>query len=246
MRLIYSLSALLLLYLSLLGLSAVLKLSIPSILSLNLKPVVTSLLTAAITTLLASIFGIPLAYYLSNLREPYKTVVEGVIITPIILPPIASGLLLLSILSPSGFLGAVTDALGFRLTMNFAGIILAQLAVASPFLILSAKAGFDSIDRRLEYASRLMGKSELKTFLRVSIPLAKKSIVAGIMMCYVRSFGEFGATFMLAYHPRTLPIELYMSFLSGGVEKASSIAVIFWIIALIFVFLIRKGGDRFA
>jgi len=246
MRLIYFISALLLIYLSFPALSAILNLSPSSMLSLNLQPAVTSLVTAAITTLLASIFGIPLAYYLSNLRNPYKTVFEAIIITPIILPPIASGLLLLSILSPSGFLGAIADAMGFRLTMNFAGIILAQLAVASPFLILSAKAGFDSIDRRLEYASRLMGKSELKTFLRISIPLAKRSIIAGIMMCYVRSFGEFGATFMLAYHPKTLPIELYMSFLSGGIEKASSIAVIFWIIALIFVFLLRKGGDRFA
>lgn len=246
MRVIYFLSFLLLMYLSLPAISALMSFSPGDLSSIDPSPIATSLTSSLITTLIASFLGIPLAYKLSRTDSRYKPLLEAVILTPIILPPIATGLLMLKLLSPSGLIGFVYDVSGVRLTRSFLGVVLAQLVVASPFLILSSKAGFDSVDRRLEYASRLMGKSELQTFLRVSVPLAKKGILAGVMMCFVRSFGEFGATFMLAYHPKTLPVELYTYFLSGGIEKASAIAVVFWMISVIFVFLLRRQGDDVA
>ncbi len=246
MRFIYFLSFILLFYLSLPALSALTSISLEDLSSIDPSPILVSLLSSTVTTLIASALGIPLAYRISRMEWRYRSILEAIILTPIILPPIATGLLMLKLLSPSGLAGFLHDVTGLRLTRSFLGIVLAQLVVASPFLIIPAKAGFDSIDRRLEYASRLMGKSEVQTFLKVSIPLARKSITAGVMMCFVRSFGEFGATFMLAYHPKTLPIELYTYFLSGGIEKASAIAVIFWMVSLIFVILLRRQGDGVA
>ncbi len=246
MRSVYYLSFLLLIYLSLPAISAVASLSLADVLALDPAPLLTSLTSSLITTAIATVFGIPLAYRISRMESRYKPFLEAIVLTPVILPPIATGLLMLNILSPGGPAGFINEVSGIRLTRSFLGIVLAQLVVSSPFLIISAKAGFDGIDRRLEYASRLMGKGEFETFLRVSVPLARKSIIAGVMMCFVRSFGEFGATFMLAYHPTTLPVELYMYFLSGGLEKASSVAVVFWLVSLAFVFAFRKQGDGVA
>ncbi|WP_456477625.1 molybdate ABC transporter permease subunit [Geoglobus ahangari] len=246
MRVVYALSLLLLLYLSLPAISALMSLSPAEISTIDPSPVLTSLLSATLTTAIATVLGVPLAYRLSRMEGKFRPIFEAVILTPIVLPPIASGLLMLKLLSPSGLIGSVSDLAGLKLTRSFAGVVLAQLIVASPFLVISSKAGFDAVDRRLEYASRLMGKSEFQTFLRVSVPLARKSIIAGVMMCFVRSFGEFGATFMLAYHPKTLPIELYTYFLSGGVEKASAVAVVFWFVSLLFVLMLRREGGRVA
>ena len=199
----------------------------------------TSILTAIISTAISAIFGIPLAYTLARKKIKGKSILEAIIISPIVLPPLVTGLFLLSILGPKGPVGFIVEETGLRLTRSMIGIVLAQIAVASPFVVISAKTAFEEIDTKLEYASRLLGKSSIQTFFNVSLPLAKKGIFAGLLMCFTRSIGEFGATFMLAYYPRTLPIHLYVSFLSGGVEKAAPIAVVLWLIGLVFVVLIK-------
>lgn len=241
---VFVLSFILVLYLAIPTISALLTFTPSEIAGIDSKIILTSIVTAGITTTIASLLGIPLAYRLSRMESRFKAFFEAIIMTPVILPPIATGLLILSVISENGFLEWIQDVTGLRFTRSLIGIVLAQLAVASPFLIISAKAGFDAIDRRLEYASRLMGKSEFETFLKISIPLAMKSILAGIMMCFIRAFGEFGATFMLAYQPKTLPVELYTRFLSGGIVKASSIAVVFWFFAILFVVIIKKLGEN--
>ena len=91
-----------------------------------------------------------------------------------------------------------------------------------------------------------MGKSSFETFVRISLPLARRGIVAGLMMTFVRSIGEFGATFMLAYFPKTLPIYLYTAYLGGGIEKAAPIALMLWLLSLLFVAAIRLTGDGIA
>ncbi len=198
-----------------------------------------SLITAGISTTVSALFGIPLAYFLARKSIKGKGIIEAIVISPIVLPPIVTGLFLLSILGPGGPIGMVADKAGIRITRSLAGIILAQIAVASPFVVIMAKTAFEEIDRKLEYASRLLGKSGLETFFKISLPLAKRGITAGLLMCFARSLGEFGATFMMAYYPRTMPVYLYVSFLSGGIERAAPVAIVLWIFGLLFIFLIR-------
>ncbi len=209
-----------------------------------------SLITAGISTAISGGFGIPLAYILARKSIKGKSIIEAIIVSPIVLPPIVTGLFLLSMLGPRGPIGMVADMAGVRITRTLIGIVLAQMAVASPFVIIMAKTAFEEIDRKLEYASRLLGKSRTETFFRISLPLAKRGIVAGLLMCFARSIGEFGATFMLAYYPRTMPVYLYVSFLSGGIEKSAPVAIVLWAFGLLFIFLIRlierAQGDKIA
>jgi molybdate/tungstate transport system permease protein len=205
-----------------------------------------SISSATVTTGIAALLGIPLAYFLARNESRWNGFFEAIIVSPIVLPPLVTGLLLLSIFSPAALIGSYADEIGLPLTRSFIAIVLAQLAVASPFTIISAKAAFEEVDTKLEFASRLMGKSNLETFIRISLPLAKRGIIAGLMMTFVRSVGEFGATFMLAYFPKTLPIYLYTSYLGGGIERAAPIALMLWLLSLLFVAAIRLMGDGIA
>ncbi len=235
-------------YLSLPVFSAILIL--PSVTSVMLPELVdalfVSVFSASITTLISAILGVPLAYTLARNRSRLNQLIEALVISPIILPPIVTGLLLLSVLSPGGLIGKLADDAGFRITRTLFAIVLAQLAVASPFTVISAKAAFEGVDVKLEFASRLMGAGRLKTFLKISLPLAKKGVLAGLLMTFVRSVGEFGATFMLAYFPRTLPIYLYTSYLKGGVEGAIPVAIVLWVIGVMVFTFIRLLGDGVA
>ena len=202
-----------------------------------------SMASASVTTVISAVFGIPLAYRLARNHGRLSQVTEAIVISPIVLPPLVTGLFLLSVLSPAGFIGRIAESAGIELTRTFFAVVLAQVAVASPFTVVSAKAAFEEIDPKLEFASRLMGAGSLKTFLMVSLPLAKRGILAGLLMTFVRSAGEFGATFMLAYFPKTLPVYLYTSYLRGGVQEAAPVALFLLLIGLgVFAVLRAVGG----
>ena len=205
-----------------------------------------SIASAFVTTIISALFGVPLAYMLARGESRVNYVVEALVISPIVLPPLATGLFLLSIFSPAGFIGNLANGSGFHITRTFFAVVLAQTAVASPFTVMSAKAAFEGVDVKLEFASRLMGAGRLKTFLMVSLPLAKKGIVAGLLMTFVRAVGEFGATFMLAYFPKTLPIYLYTSYLRGGIGEAVPAAIVLWLIGMVVFILMRATGDELA
>jgi len=198
----------------------------------------TSLISATLSTLICILFGVPLAYTLSRHRFRGAVIVEAIILSPLVVPPIVTGLFLLVIFGPNGIIGGAVSDLGLRLTRSLLGIMLAQIAVASPFIVITAKAAFDEIDPKLEFASRILGKGAIETFFRITLPLAKGGIIAGLALTFARAIGEFGATFMVAYHPRTIPIQLYVSFLGGGVPAAVPLAIILWIMSLgVIIFL---------
>lgn len=249
-RLARYLPLILLLYLLLPALAALMNVTPETIAAMHdrklLNALSISLSSASLTTLISGILGIPLAYFLARSESRWNGLLEAIIISPIVLPPLVTGLLLLSLFSPAGVIGGYTIRMGIPLTRSFLAVVMAQLAVASPFTIISSKAAFEEVDRKLEFASRLMGKSSLETFIRVSLPLARRGIIAGLMMTFVRSMGEFGATFMLAYFPKSLPVYLYTSYLSGGIERAAPIAFTLWLLSLLFVVGIRLTGDRIA
>ncbi len=205
-----------------------------------------SISSAFLTTIISGLFGVPIAYRLARVKNRWNQIIEALVISPIVLPPLVTGLFLLSIFSPAGFVGKIVENAGFQITRTFFAVVLAQIAVASPFTIISSKTAFEGIDVKLEFASRLMGVGKIRTFLKISLPLAKKGILAGLLMTFVRAIGEFGATFMLAYFPKTLPIYLYTAYLKGGIESAVPVAIILWVIGLGVFILIRFLGDGVA
>lgn len=209
---------------------------------------VLSLVSASISTLLLALFGIPLAYFLARYRGfRGKFVIRVIVILPLVLPPLASGVLLLGLYGPNSALLQYFP--GVELTQSILGVILAQIYVASPFMILASQAAFESVDESYEKISRSLGKSRLETFFRISIPLAKTGIIIGTIMSWVRAAGELGATMMMAYNPHTISIQIFEDNAIGGLRQAMSgiILVVLLAILVIAVFYITSSkGPRIA
>ncbi|AWB28665.1 sulfate ABC transporter permease [Halococcoides cellulosivorans] len=194
----------------------------------TLAAVRTSLVTAPVTTLLATVFGVPLAYTLARYSFPGKRLVEALVVLPLVIPPVVGGVMLLTAVGPGTLVGRAAAAVGISITGGYAGIVLAQTFVAGPFLVVVARSGFAGVDPTLERAARSLGRGPIETALVVTLPLAKRSILAGIALTFARALGEFGATMTVAYHPHSLPTRTWVAFVSGGVE--ATLAPVAWLL----------------
>jgi len=174
---------------------------------------VTSLLTASISAAVIALLGVPLAYLLAHARGPLARLALALVSLPLALPPLISGLLLLYVVGPYTAAGRL---FGGQLTETRAGIVLAQTFVAAPFLIVTARAAFAAVDPALEDVARTLGHGRLARFTRVAVPAARGGISAGLLLAWLRSFAEFGATIILAYHPYSLPVFTFVQFGSTG------------------------------
>ena len=186
-----------------------------------------SLGTATVSTLILSIFGIPLAYAFAKFHFRFKFLLRLLVILPLVLPPLASGTMLLGVFGPYSFLGR-TIPLDY--TQSVLGIIIAQTYVASPFIILPSQAAFEAIPEKFETMARVLGKRKSEVFIRVSLPLAKTGILVGLLMAWIRSIGELGATLMMAYNPHTISIQIFEDNAIGGIRN--SVAGIVWVVIL--------------
>jgi molybdate transport system permease protein len=173
----------------------------------------TSLGTATVATAVIALGGIPLGYLLARLPGRATTIVGFVVQLPLALPPLTSGILLLFLVGYDGWLGHL---FGGALTDSFVGIVLAEVFVAAPFLIIAARSSFAAMDAVLEGVAATLGRRPIETFLRVSLPIARPAIVSGLLLSWLRAFGEFGATVMVAYHPYSLPVYTYVAFGAQG------------------------------
>jgi len=198
-----------------------------------------SLIASLITLTINILWGIPVAYLLARKEFPGKGVVQALIFFPIVIPPIVSGILLLMIFGPRTIIGGVLASHGLRFTGTIWGTILAQTFITAPYLIITTKVAFEKVDKKLENVSLLLGKSQGQTFWQVTLPLAKKGIIAGILLTWIRAIGEFGATIILAYHPYSLPIKIWVQFTSGGLQTALPL-VIGLILVVIFILIILR------
>ncbi len=181
-----------------------------------------SILSATVATLLVALGGIPLGYLLARRPGRAMALLGFVVQLPLALPPLASGILLLFLLGYASPLGALTHG---ALTDSFIGIVLAEAFVAAPFLIIAARSAFAAIDPTLEDVAATLGHSPSGVFLRASLPLAWRAILAGMLLCWLRAFGEFGATVMVAYHPYSLPVYTYVAFGSEGLPAMMPVLV---------------------
>jgi molybdate transport system permease protein len=171
--------------------------------------------TATIATAVIAVLGVPLAYVLARGRSRRSTVVGIAVQLPLALPPLISGIMLLYVIGPQSTVGRLFDG---QLTDDRAGIVLAQIFVSAPFLIIAARSAFAAIDPALNDVATTLGHGSLARFLKVAVPAAMPAIVAGLLLSWLRGFGEFGATVLLAYHPYSLPVFTYVQFGSTGLD----------------------------
>jgi molybdate transport system permease protein len=195
-----------------------------------------SLLTTAASLVLTVVFGTPLALALARRRFRGSSIVETVIDLPIVLPPSVAGLALLLLLGRRGVLGGAFGAFGIELPFTTAAVVIAQTFVSAPFFVRSARAGFAGVDRDLEDAARTDGASEPQLFRAITVPLAGAALAAGLVMCWARSLGEFGATIMFAGNvegqTQTLPLVVYGEFQGGNLDGSIAAAAILIVAAV--------------
>jgi molybdate/tungstate transport system permease protein len=192
----------------------------------------------AATTLFA-FFAIPLAYLLARINFRGKKLILGIIDIPVMIPHSAAGIALLTVLSKQGIIGKAGTLVGLEFPGTTAGIVLAMAFVSIPFLINAARDGFEAVPERLEKAALNLGASPIKVFFSISLPLAWRNIVSGLIMMFARGMSEFGAVVIIAYHPMTTPVMIFERFGAFGLKYARPVALIFIAVCLVFFILLR-------
>jgi molybdate/tungstate transport system permease protein len=198
-----------------------------------------TLWTSMAATVIFAVAAIPFAYLLARKDFPLKGLVMGIIDLPIVIPHSAAGIALLGVLSRSSLLGTTATKMGFSFIGSHAGIMAAMAFVSIPFLINSARDGFLAVPERFEKAALNLGSSPLRVFLTVSVPLAARPIVSGLILMWARGMSEFGAVLIIAYHPMITPVLIYERFGAFGLKYARPVAAIFIMVCLVFFVVLR-------
>jgi molybdate transport system permease protein len=185
--------------------------------------------TTATAVAVILVVGTPAAYLLATRSFPGKPLLVTLVELPLVLPPAVAGIALLAAVGPSGILGGTIEAAGIELSLQTAGVVVALTFVASPFYTRQAIAAFASVDRTLLEASRTLGASEARGFVRVAIPAAAPGLAAGTALAIGRALGEFGATLMFAGSfqgvTQTVPLAIYDRF-STDFESALALSAV--------------------
>ncbi|MFV0643492.1 MAG: molybdate ABC transporter permease subunit [Sphingomonadaceae bacterium] len=194
-----------------------------------------------------------LAYILARWHFPGKLLLDSAIHLPMILPPVVTGWILLILFSPSGIIGRwLNEALGIVLPFHWSGAALAAAVMALPLMVRSMRLSIENIDRRLVDAARTLGASRWRAFYTITLPLSSRGVLAGTILGFTRSLGEFGATITFASNvpgqTRTLPLAIYTRLQVPGSEmevaRLSLLAIIICMIALVAseVLMRRQAG----
>jgi len=184
-----------------------------------------SVRVAFVATLLNALLGIPLAYVLARKRFVGRSALDVVVMLPLVLPPTVTGYYLIALLGRRGWLGAPLYALtGWTVAFTWYAAVIAATVMALPLLVRTARAAIESVDRDLERAAFTLGRPEWRTALEVTLPLARKGILAGLVLAFARALGEFGATLMLAGNipgrTTTIPLLIYTAVQTGETSDA--------------------------
>lgn len=200
--------------------------------------VVVSLSSLAISAL----FGIPLAWALARLRIPGKRFIRGLVIVPMVLPPVVAGVGLLEALGRRGLLGGLLAHLGVSLPFTTAGAVVASAFVSAPFMIVTIEAGLGSTDRRLEDAAATLGATRATIFRTVTLPAIAPSFAAGAALVWARALGEFGATITFAGNfpkvTQTTPLAVYQ-LLQTDPDAAVMLSLVLMVVSLAVIVTLR-------
>ncbi len=199
-----------------------------------------SLEAALLTATVAGLLGVPLAYLLARSAFPGKSLVAAIVDLPLAVPHTVAGIALLLVLGRDGIVGAPAALVGLKFWGTLAGIVAAMLFVSAPYTVNAARIGFENVDPRLEKIARTLGLGPWRTWLRVSLPLARRSILTGLTLTYARSISEFGAVMILAYYPMTAPVRIYTLFVRSGLDEAAAASVMLLAVSLALFILFRR------
>lgn len=204
-----------------------------------LRSVGLSMGASAMAAILALVFGTPLAYVLARREFPGKKIVESLIDLPIMIPHPVIGIAFLTLAGRNNWFGRLLGSLGIEIMGSVTGITVVLFFVGLPFYINTAKAGFESVPLRLEKVSRSLGAGPGATFFRVTLPLCRRAMLVGMIMCMARALSEFGAVVIVAYHPMIAPVLMFERFTAYGLKYSQPVAVILIVLSLFFFFALR-------
>lgn len=201
-----------------------------------------SVLVVSLATIVVSIAGTALGFLLARREFPGKELCDSLVTLPMVLPPTVTGYYLILLLGRRGLVGRyLFDLTGWTVAFTWEAAIIAAGVMALPLMVKSARAALETIDPRYELVSFSLGKGEFETFFRVTLPLASRGILAGVVLSFARALGEFGATLMLAGNIRgktqTMPLAIYEAFISGEDHKAQVLAVILTLASIAVIYL---------
>ncbi|MGZ4693540.1 MAG: ABC transporter permease [Acidimicrobiales bacterium] len=204
-----------------------------------------SLVCSLSATALSVLFGLPLAWVLARVQFPGKPLVRGLVLLPLVLPPVVGGVALLAAFSNRGLVNNWLDALfGVRVQLTFttAGAILAETFVALPFFVITVEAALRSMDRRYEDVAATLGAGRWTAFRRVTLPMILPSVVAGAVLAWARALGEFGATITFAGNivgrTQTLPLAVYLQ-LESNPDVAIALSLVLLFVSLLLIVSLR-------
>ncbi len=199
---------------------------------------------SGLTTLFFAVAAVPFAYILARKNFPLKGLVSGIIDLPIVIPHTAAGIAVLGIISRDTALGQLAESLGISFVGHPLGIGLAMAFVSVPFLINAAHDGFKAVPIRMEQAALALNASPLRVFFSISLPLARRHIVSGLVMMFARGMSEFGAVVIVAYHPMITPVLIYERFGTFGLQYARPVSILFILVSIIIFIAIRLLADN--
>ena len=204
-----------------------------------------SLLVVSIATAVIALAGTAFAFLLAKRDFRGKEIVDAILTLPMVLPPTVTGYYLIVLLGRRGLLGQPVYALtGWTVMFTWIAAVIASTVVALPLMVRSARAAIESVDPQYEIMSYTLGKSESETFFRITLPLARRGILAGIVLSFARAFGEFGATLMLAGNipgkTQTMPLAIYEAVVSGEDAQARWLALILTGISITVVYITNR------
>ena len=154
---------------------------------------------SALSTLVILPFGLALAWALARRDWPGKSIVETLVSLPLVMPPVATGLILLKLFGRRGALGGfLHDRLDFDVIFTWRAVLLALSVMSLPLLVRSARGAFEEVNPRLEQIARTLGAGNWRVFFTITVPLAARGIIGGMLLAFARALGEFGATIMVA------------------------------------------------
>jgi molybdate transport system permease protein len=208
-------------------------------------PLYITLWIATISSLLVFCSGILLAYIFARRDFRGKEFAELIITLPLVLPPTVIGYLLVMLVGRNGFLGhLIFSFLGTGILFTWQAAVIAAYTVSLPLMVRIAKAAIEAVDKELEYAAYILGRTEIETALLITLPLAKRGILAGLVLSFARAVGEFGATLMLAGNipgkTNTMALSIYSAFEAGNNELAQILVLILIIVSLLAISLTGK------
>ena len=198
--------------------------------------------TSALSTLVILPFGVAIAWLLARSDWPGKAVVETLVMLPLFVPPVATGLILLMLFGRHGFFGSILQrSLGIDVVFTWRAVVVACAVMSFPLLVRSAQTAFQEVNVRFENIARTLGSSEWRVFRTISLPLAMRGVVAGAILAFARAMGEFGATAIVAgMIPRktmTISLAIYQNVQLGHDASALPLLAVSVLIVFLAVFI---------